>query len=150
MFSSDALSSSSFNGQTFNGYTEPGLYLRQCYMNEVCQMLISRGHQISIIYLSKSFEALKYIFSQHGIPQILVSDKFAEEYNFKYVTSSPYYPQSNGCAEREVQTVKKLLEGTTDPYLSLLAYCTTPLPWSQWVTNLQNYSWVGYFKLIYH
>ena len=35
MFSSDALSSSSLNGQTFN-CDEPGLLLHQCYMNEVC------------------------------------------------------------------------------------------------------------------
>ena len=85
-------------------------------------------------------EALKAIFSRHGIPQILISDngpqysseeftKFASRYNFLHITSSPYFPQSNGCAERAVQTVKTLLKESTDPHLSLLTYRTTPLPW---------------------
>lgn len=81
---------------------------------------------------------LKSIFARHGIPEILVTDNgtqftgahmtaFAIEYEFEHVTSSPRYPQSNGEAERAVQTVKGMLKKATDPYRALLAYRNTPL-----------------------
>ena len=67
-------------------------------------------------------DALKAIFSRHGIPETLVSDNgpqyssglFAVEYNFMHVTSSPHYPRSNGHAERSVQTVKNILRKSED------------------------------------
>ena len=55
--------------------------------------------------------------------------QFADYYGFKHVTSSPYYPQINGCVERTVKTVKSLLENSNEPYLALLTYRATPLPW---------------------
>ena len=81
---------------------------------------------------------LKSIFARHGIPEILISDNgpqyssrefqdFAEEYEFRHITSSPYFPQGNGEAERAVETIKNLLKKTDDPYKSLLAYRSTPL-----------------------
>ena len=80
----------------------------------------------------------KSIFARHRIPEIVVSDngpqysseafaKFAHEYQFEHVTSRPYHPQSNGEAERAVQTVKRLLKKEGDPYLALLSYRATPL-----------------------
>ena len=84
--------------------------------------------------------ALKLIFSQHGIPETLVSDngpqytarefqEFSSNYHFHHITSSPYYPQSNGLAERGVRTMKQLLSKTPDIHMALLIYHSTPLPW---------------------
>ena len=80
----------------------------------------------------------KAIFARHGIPEVVVSDNgpqfsseaysaFARNYQFEHVTSSPLYPQSNGEAERAVQTVKSLLNKGEDPCLALLSYRSTPL-----------------------
>ena len=84
--------------------------------------------------------AMKTIFSQHGIPQTVISDngpqydssemkQFSLTYGFKHVTSSPYYPQGNGLAEHMVKTVKSLLRQTFNMALTLLSYRATPLPW---------------------
>lgn len=102
---------------------------------------------VEIILLSsmmsvRVIEALKSIFARHGIPEVFFSDggtqytsfqfrQFAKEYGFVCKTSSPEYAQSNGEAERAVQTMKKTLirciSSGQDPYLALLAYRTTPL-----------------------
>ena len=89
----------------------------------------------------QTVQALKAIFSRHGIPTTFVSDNgpqyaseemvaFAREYNFTHITSSPHYPQGNGFAERMVRTAKSLLsKSPSDPYLALLTYRCTPMPW---------------------
>ena len=53
-------------------------------------------------------EAVKAVFSRHGIPETVTSDngpqfsskefaKFASQYNFQHRTSSPHFPQSRSC-----------------------------------------------------
>ena len=85
---------------------------------------------------------MKSIFAYHGIPREIRSDngsqytsqefrKFAQDWHFDHVTTSPYHPQATGLAERTVQTVKNLLmkahtEGR-DPYISILEYRNTPV-----------------------
>ena len=81
---------------------------------------------------------LRSIFTRHGIPETVVSDngpqcasyefaQFASEEGFIHVTSSPRYPQSNGKAERKLQTVTAMLKKSVDPFGALLAYRTTSL-----------------------
>lgn len=85
---------------------------------------------------------LKSVFARHGIPRVLMSDNgpqyasrefknFTREWGIEHQTSSPYYPQSNGKAERGVGIVKTLLnkckEGNGDPYMALLAYRVAPM-----------------------
>ena len=67
-----------------------------------------------------TISALRQMFASHGIPETIVSDNgsgftseefrvFMEKNGIQHLTSAPYSPQSNGAAERAVQTVKKNL-----------------------------------------
>ena len=62
-------------------------------------------------------QALKKVFGCHGIPEIVMSDngpayaadefqKFASQWEFQHITSSPHYPQSNGKAKSAVKYAK--------------------------------------------
>ncbi|UYV82631.1 hypothetical protein LAZ67_22000259 [Cordylochernes scorpioides] len=53
--------------------------------------------------------------------------KFAKEYGFHHITSSPRFPQSNGFIESMMKNIKNQLKKGRDPYLSLLGYRTAPL-----------------------
>ena len=69
-------------------------------------------------------QALKVTFGHHGIPDKLVSDndgpafasdkfkRFAKEWEFSHITTSPHYPQSNGKAESAVKICKTLMKKT--------------------------------------
>lgn len=80
---------------------------------------------------------MKSIFARHGIPEELISDnmpynskefkQFANDWGFELTTSSPTYPQSNSLSEKAVQTVKRILKKTSDPYIGLLEYRNTPV-----------------------
>lgn len=84
--------------------------------------------------------AMKSIFCRHGLPETLHSDNgpqfslqkmayFTSFNSIQHVTSSPYFPQSNGMAEKYVQPAKQLLKLSKDLDIALLNYRTTPLPW---------------------
>ncbi|BHF66177.1 hypothetical protein SprV_0200919300 [Sparganum proliferum] len=95
---------------------------------------------------SATIAFLRRIFSQHGLPEVLVSDNgsqftsssfedFCRQHNIQHLRSPPYHPQSNGQAERFVDTFKRALlkargEGTTDEIVQafLFSYRTTPNP----------------------
>ncbi|XP_050509696.1 uncharacterized protein K02A2.6-like isoform X1 [Diabrotica virgifera virgifera] len=68
-----------------------------------------------------TLDKLKVTFSLMGLPVMLVSDngppfnateftRFCQNNGITILKSPPYHPQSNGCAERHVQTVKAALE----------------------------------------
>lgn len=107
------------------------------YLNRYFE--IERLHNITTAAV---IHKMKAVFAGHGIPTKVVSDngpcynsrefkQFAESWGFQHVTSSPHYPQSNGLAEKTVQTAKRILtkarEDKKDPYLSLLEYRKTPV-----------------------
>ena len=86
-------------------------------------------------------EKLKMQLSRHGIPEIIISDngpqyasaefaKFASDWHFQHITSSPRNPQSNGKVESAVKICEKIMRkavhGKFDPYLALLDYRNTP------------------------
>ncbi|BHF64762.1 hypothetical protein SprV_0200776900 [Sparganum proliferum] len=95
---------------------------------------------------SATIAFLRRIFSQHGLPEIPVSDNgsqftsstfedFCHQHNIQHLRSPPYHPQSNGQAERFVDMFKRALlkargEGTTDEIVQafLFSYRTTPNP----------------------
>ena len=93
-------------------------------------------HSLSVI------KHLKDIFTEIGIPRSIVSDggtqftsqefqHFTRTWGIHHRVTSPTNAQSNGQAERFVQTIKnsltKAMEGGEDPHLAILTYATTPL-----------------------
>ncbi|XP_054290024.1 uncharacterized protein K02A2.6-like [Macrosteles quadrilineatus] len=113
------------------------------------------NHMLVIDYHSKFVEVKKMstttadsvtagltqIFRSHGLPKKLHSDNgppfdshkfstFTERYKIEHITSSPYYPKSNGMVERAIQTLKSMLSKTLktkgDPNLAIIDYNNTP------------------------
>lgn len=90
---------------------------------------------------STVIKVLKENIARYGIMDVLISDNgpqfsseefkvFVSEYGIQHITSSPLHQQSNGLAEKAVQTVKntiaKCFENGDDIYLSLLELRNTP------------------------
>ena len=122
----------------FDWNGKPHLIVEDCYRRypEVAELRDTKA--TTVIQKTKSF------FSQHWIPETVISDNgpqyssaeykhFANQYNFTHTTIiiSPKYPQSGGLHEKTVQTVKHILEKCRmihqDPYLALLDYRNTPI-----------------------
>ena len=70
---------------------------------------------------NKVVSLLKEMFSEHGIPEVLLSDNgpqyvsaqfadFCISWGITHKTSSPHYPQSNGFAETCIKSVKHALQ----------------------------------------
>ena len=87
-------------------------------------------------------QEMKEVFAELGVPNVIVSDSgpqytsaefkdFMKQWQIEHRVSSPRNPQSNGMAERCVQTMKasliKTMEEGGDMDLALLTYKTTPL-----------------------
>ena len=88
-------------------------------------------------------ELSRTLFAQFGIPEVVVTDNdpcfvskefetFMVTNGVKHITSAPYYPSTNGLAERAVQTVKKGLKRNKNGSLSsrlaklLISYRAAP------------------------
>ena len=105
----------------------------------------SKFFEITKLPNTKSSTVISHLgphFGRYGIPDEIVSDngpQFASSEfqtytagnNIRHTTSLPRYPQSNGLAERTVQTAKKLLKKAkyekTDPNMALLDLRNTPV-----------------------
>jgi len=81
---------------------------------------------------------LEGLFTMLGIPNTIVSDngpqfvsdafkQFLRKWDIQHVTSAPKSPQSNGEAERAVQTVKGLMHKNVNLQAALCVYRDTPL-----------------------
>lgn len=93
-----------------------------------------------------TIEKLNEIFSRFGMPEKIVTDNgtqftsvrfelFCKNKGIEHIRTSPYHPQSNGQAERFVDTLKRALtklkgEGTVEETLQsfLFYYRLTPIP----------------------
>ena len=105
----------------------------------------SNFFEVSMLSNTSTSEVILHMksqFARHGIPRELISDygtcytskefaMFASSWGFRHTLTSPKYSQSNGLAERSVQTIKNMLKKAKalkqDPYVALLQYRNTPV-----------------------
>jgi transposase InsO family protein len=76
-----------------------------------------------ICYFKKHISRFGYIdmlITDNG-PQFASGEfaKFAKEYGFIHITTSPHFSQANGQAERFVQTAKNLIKKSKDPSIGI-------------------------------
>ena len=99
-------------------------------------------HKLTSTTSKVLIQELKAVFTEMGVPTTIVSDggpqymsaefkDFMKDWQIEHKVSSPRNPQSNGMAERSVQTMKasllKTIEEGEDVNLALLMYKTTLL-----------------------
>jgi len=90
----------------------------------------SGWYEIDLLGSNSSIAVIKKL--KKSFPQIWYSrfKMFVEEWNFRHLTSSPEYAQSNGLAENAVKAAKTLMEKSyrdgSDAYLALLNNRNTP------------------------
>ena len=93
---------------------------------------------LPLLPMSSVITAFKTIFSDTGIPLILVTDnalcftskefsEFAKDWNFTQITSSPRYPRGNAHAEKAVGMVKQIYNCCEVPLFGMLILKTLPL-----------------------
>ena len=101
------------------------------YYSRWLEILLLKSTTASVV-----IKKLRYLFSTHGMPDVIVSDNgpqfrckefrdFAQECDFYHQTSSPGFPQANGEAESAVKIAKKILQQES-PDTALLNYRATP------------------------
>ncbi len=88
-------------------------------------------------------QSIKPIFATHGVPGILISDngpnyasaefaKFANEWDFRHVTSSPHHSQGNGKAESAVKIIKSIIKKASRDggciWKAIMEWRNTPTP----------------------
>ena len=99
-------------------------------------------HKLSSMTGQHVANQCKLIISEYGWPDTLTSDmrpcytadaftSVMNAYHVNHITSSPYYPQPNGPAEKYIQIVQILFykskEGAKDLFKCLMIYHNTPL-----------------------
>ncbi|KAL1462012.1 hypothetical protein MTO96_043276, partial [Rhipicephalus appendiculatus] len=114
-------------------------------------MLEGKEYVVVVDYYSPFFEleqlkrtttkdialVLEPIFARFGVPRTIRTDngpqftstefkELVQRWGATHTTSSPYYVQSNGMAERAVQTAKQLLRKSSNVNEALLAYRASP------------------------
>ncbi|UYV83440.1 K02A2.6-like [Cordylochernes scorpioides] len=107
--------------------------------NEICNHY-SRFPELALLEDQTTHSTIKHcksIFARRRISEEVRSDngpqfglefkRFAKEYGFHHITSSPRFTQSNGFIESMVKNIKNHLKKGRYPYLSLLGYRTAPL-----------------------
>ena len=77
--------------------------------------MTSRVYLPNMVSLKSSFQIIAHnVYHQF--------QEFASEYEFRHITSSPYFLQGNKEAKRAVGTMKKSLLKNNDLYKALLNY----------------------------
>ena len=84
-------------------------------------------------------DAIKNIFSDFGIPEVIISDngpcykshefaEFCQRFEIRHITGSAYNHQANAIAERSIQTIRHLMhKNPNDQWLALLIFKSTSI-----------------------